>query len=155
MNFDRLGWAALKLLIRAQFPKVRSISTDTLASWLTQVDSKPILLDVRTAPEYAVSHLANARQIDPNTQDFLSLKDVPLTAPIVTYCSVGYRSSAIADRLQQAGFTNVVNLEGSIFQWANEGKPVYRQGKPVRKVHPYSPKWGYLLERDYHDYGQT
>lgn len=151
---DRLGWAALKLLLRAQFPQVRFISVDDLAEWLTQGGPKPMLLDVRTASEYGVSHLANAQQIDPDTTDFSSLRAVPSEAAIVTYCSVGYRSAVLADRLQQAGFTNVANLEGSIFEWANQGKPVYQQGQLVQKVHPYSSAWGYLLKQNYHDYGE-
>ncbi len=40
------------------------------------------------------------------------------------------------------------NLKGSIFQWANEGRPVVRDGEPVREVHPYDAVWGRLLDRD-------
>ncbi|MGV0024815.1 rhodanese-like domain-containing protein [Phormidesmis priestleyi] len=148
---DRLSWSALKLLIRTQFPKVRHISVDELTNWL-ESDEKPHLLDARTEAEYDVSHLKNAQRIDPDTHDFSDLK-VPLETPIVVYCSVGYRSSQVVDRLQQAGFTQVMNLEGSIFQWANEGKPVYSQGQLVRRVHPYSPAWGYLLKGDLPELG--
>ena len=53
-------------------------------------------------------------------------------APIVTYCSVGYRSGKMAERLQAAGYTNVRNLEGSIFKWANEHRPLVRgESEPV------------------------
>jgi rhodanese-related sulfurtransferase len=146
----RLSGSALKRLIRTQFPQVRHISTDELANWLESDRSNPLLLDARTEAEYAVSHLDNAERIDPNTQDFLGLK-LPLETPIVVYCSVGYRSSRVVDRLQQAGFTQVINLEGSIFEWANQGRPVYSQGQRVRRVHPYSPVWGYLLRRESSD----
>jgi rhodanese-related sulfurtransferase len=149
---DRLSWSALKLLIRTQFPKVRHISVNELANWLesdlVELPTKgrsPVLLDARTEAEYAVSHLENAERIDPERQDFSNLK-LPLETPIVVYCSVGYRSARVVDRLQHAGFTQVMNLEGSIFQWANQGKPIYSQGQSVRRVHPYSPAWGYLLK---------
>ena len=61
---------------------------------------------------------------------------------------MGYRSARIADRLETAGFRDVRNLTGSIFQWANEGRPVVRDGEPVREVHPYDAVWGRLLDRD-------
>ena len=46
------------------------------------------------------------------------------------------------------GFTNVRNLEGSIFEWANQGHPVERAGAPVNEVHPYDESWGTLLRED-------
>jgi len=67
---------------------------------------------------------------------------------VVVYCSVGYRSSALAEKLQRAGFTNVVNLEGSIFQWANEGRTLSRGTNVVREIHGYSRKWAQMLQAD-------
>ena len=69
---------------------------------------------------------------------------------IVVYCSVGYRSSILAEKLQDMGFTKVYNLEGSIFKWDNEGRPLVQGKVTVRKVHPYNAHWGNLLERKYH-----
>ena len=40
-----------------------------------------------------------------------------------------------------------MNLEGSIFRWAGEGRPVYRDGVRVEQVHPYDDRWGALLPR--------
>ena len=64
----------------------------------------------------------------------------------MTYCSVGYRSGAFAQTLQEAGYSRVENLEGSIFKWANEGRPVFQDGRRVEKVHPYNDAWGKLLD---------
>lgn len=151
---DRLSWSALKLLIRAQSPQVHHLSTDALAEWLSQADREnPILLDARTEQEFAVSHLPNAQRIEPDTKDFSCLSELPLDTPIVVYCSVGYRSSKLANHLQQSGFTNVMNLEGSIFQWANEGRPIYREHQSVQQVHSYSPAWAYLLKQQYRQDG--
>ena len=65
----------------------------------------------------------------------------------MVYCSVGYRSARIADRLQQAGCDRVYNLEGSIFKWANEKRPLYQSDRPTTIVHPYNPLWGQLLNK--------
>jgi rhodanese-related sulfurtransferase len=170
-RLDKIGWFWLKRKIRQQFPQVRQISIATLADWLEQTNNseqatrptKPILLDVRTAEEYAVSHLPEARRVDLKTQALRSLQ-LPIDAPIVAYCSVGYRSSRLVDRLQSAGYTNVANLEGSIFEWANAAKPVYRSvqaggsdhddciEQQVQQVHPYNTFWGYLLHSKLHAY---
>ena len=57
-------------------------------------------------------------------------------------------SSDLATRLREAGFTRVQNLEGSIFQWANEHRTLVRNDQPVSRVHPYSKLWGRLLTDD-------
>ncbi len=146
-----LQWDVLKHQIRSDYPTVRHISPDSLHRWL-QTDTQPLLLDVREANEYAVSHLSGAFRIAPDSDDFSALSDVPRDTPIVAYCSVGYRSSALVVKLQDAGFTNVVNLEGSIFAWANDGKPLYRDTTAVEAVHPYNAVWGTLVQRRYHTY---
>ena len=134
--WPEMTWPAIKARIAKEFPKVKSIGTAELA----KAEPKPVLLDVRTAAEFDVSHLSGARRVDPDAA--ASKVALPKNTPIVTYCSVGYRSAKFAQRLQDAGFTNVRNLEGSIFQWANEGRPV----EPGTKVHPYDKKWGVLLD---------
>lgn len=144
-----IGWFLLRQLLRLQFPQVKTTSPANLADWLAASNpNKPLLLDVRTEAEYAVSHLPGAIQINPTTQDFNFLGAIGPETLIVTYCSVGYRSAALAKQLQQAGYQNVLNLEGSIFRWANEHHLIVREGQAVRQVHPYNRIWGCLLDRD-------
>ncbi len=106
----------------------------------------PILLDVRSRAEWKVSHLPGARLVLPDSDPTTAVALLPKDAPTVTYCAVGYRSARAAERLGAAGYTQVRNLEGSIFEWANEGRPLIRDGKRVTLVHPYSAFWGRLLE---------
>ena len=142
-----IGWKLVNAKIRSEFPAVQRIKTAELAAWLEDRTRKPpVLLDVRTRAEYAVSHLRNARHVEPDSEP--SVVRLPKDQPIVTYCSVGYRSGAFAERLRAAGFTKVANLEGSIFRWANEGRDVFRDGRAVQKVHPYNRTWGLLLNRN-------
>ncbi len=142
------AWSLVLQNVRADFPEVRQISTDSLATRLGEEATPPLLLDVRTPEEFAVSHLAGAVRVDPDGQEFPDLADLPRDAPVVTYCSVGYRSSRTAERLRRMGFTNVSNLEGSLFRWANEGRPVYRDDERVEAVHPFDGLWGRLLDAD-------
>ena len=140
-----LGWRALNAAIRHRFPDVSRISTPELAAWLQAPGrTPPRLLDVREPDEYHVSHLADAQQVEPGSDP--ATLGLPKDQPIVTYCSVGYRSAEYARKLRQAGFTDVRNLEGSVFEWANEKRPLVGDGHPASQVHPYNKTWGLLLE---------
>lgn len=144
-----VDWYLLKKSLRQRFPKVEWISTAELADWLAdQHRPAPVLLDVRTTEEWEVSHLKGARRVEPNAAVEQAVPGVPKEAPIVTYCAVGYRSGELATRLRAAGFTNVRNLEGSIFAWANEHRPLVRGNERATQVHPYNSFWGRLLTDD-------
>ncbi len=130
-----------------KFPSVNWIGAAELAGWRQDsTRSQPLLLDARTAPEYQLSHLAGARRIDPNRPLLKHMEAFARDTPIVVYCSVGYRSSRVARWLGRQGFTNVRNLEGSLFAWANRARPMEAEGRPVKAVHPYNEFWGRLLE---------
>lgn len=145
VNAQSLRWALVNWKVRHDFPKVPRIEIAQLQNWLHDARrTQPLLLDVRTTAEFDVSHLQGARQVDPGASaDAISL---PHDRPIVTYCSVGYRSGGFAEKLREAGYTHVQNLTGSIFAWANAGYPIERDGKRVDKVHPYNATWGKLLK---------
>ena len=144
----RLTWAQVNAMIHNNFPQVPQLSVRALHAWLGDIHKpKPLLLDVRARIEYEVSHLHHARWINANESVARAMAGVPHDQPIVAYCSVGYRSSSYCARLMKDGFTNVHDLKGSIFQWANAGLPVYRDGKLAHHVHPYDRRWGQLLKR--------
>lgn len=144
-----IGWSFINARIRSEFPEVKRISTGELADWLTNTKrEKPLLLDVRTRAEFEVSHLASAHQIEPGSAP--PRNSWPKTKTIVTYCSVGYRSAKFARKLREAGYENVLNLEGSIFRWANENRPlVESNGRATDKVHPYNRVWGMLVDKSH------
>lgn len=136
-----------KKAVRTRFPKVPQISTADLAAWLTDDDRpRPVLLDVRSMDEFAVGHLPGAIHVGPSsTPESVQRLIGTDPVPIVVYCSIGWRSSALAGKLAAHGFPKVVNLEGSAFAWANEGRPLEADGHPVDKVHPYHRFFGRLL----------
>lgn len=142
-----LVFLVLQNLIARKFPDVKWITTRQLAQWLADSNKpQPIVLDARNQAEYAVSHLNNAIQIDPHYPNLEAIAPVAADTPIVVYCSIGYRSAAVAQKLEQAGFSQVYNLEGSIFQWANEERQLYQNHRPTSLVHPYNARWGRLLK---------
>src|SRR5215210_5893478 len=111
-------WRLVNRRIHYEFPLVRQISTDELAAWMQDRWRKQQqLLDVRTAPEFDVSHLPGAKRIEPGAgigATEMAQHKVAKDRPILTCCSVGYRLPAFAQKLQHAGFTDVRNLQGSI-----------------------------------------
>jgi rhodanese-related sulfurtransferase len=144
-----VDWALLKPSLRARFRTVQWITTQELGDWLADKNRRPaLLLDVRTEEEWNVSHLRGARRIDPGAPTESIVPGLAKDTPIVTYCAIGYRSAEVATRLTAAGFTNVRNLEGSIFEWANERRPLVRDNGRTTQVHPYDHLSGHLLDPD-------
>jgi len=132
--------------ITAKFSSVSHISTSELAEWLADPDREPpLLLDVREPREYAVSHLPGAIRVSPDATSDQLRDEIDLSRPIVLYCSIGYRSAALAERLTAAGAAQAMNLEGSLFKWANEGRPMLRDGEITDRAHPYNKKYGRML----------
>jgi rhodanese-related sulfurtransferase len=150
-NQETLTWTEVISDIRDKYPDVNQLRTDELHSWLTGFRSEPIILiDAREKEEFRVSHITGAMNIPYDKDPLKHLTDIKPDSPIVVYCSVGYRSSILAGKLQDMGLKEVYNLEGSIFKWANEDRPLVQGKVTVHKVHPYNTHWGDLLERKYH-----
>lgn len=133
---------AVKTAIRATFPDVRHLAIEDLeAAWMTRA----LVVDVRRPGEYAVSHLPGAVNLrDPAAIAALA-RQVP-GRPVLVYCSIGYRSAAMARRLARRD-VEAWNLEGSIFEWAHRGGELVRDGRRTHEVHPYDRRWGRLLDR--------
>jgi rhodanese-related sulfurtransferase len=113
-----------------------------------QKDSTIVLLDTREIKEYQVSHIKGALYVG---YENFNLQKVSKTiknkeAQIIVYCSLGVRSEDIAEILQKAGYTNIQNLHGGIFDWKNNNLPlVNAKQKQTDSVHVYSKKWGKWL----------
>lgn len=104
-----------------------------------------VFLDSREYEEYTVSHIPSAVHVGYDDFDINEIK-YHKNQPIVVYCSVGYRSEKIAERLIKAGYTDVRNMYGSLFEWANCGLPVINaQGMPTDTIHTYNRRWSKWL----------
>lgn len=126
--------------------KVPTITVEKLKKM--QVTDKVYLLDAREKNEYNISHLPTAKNIGYDNFTMSSVKDIPKDATIVIYCTVGYRSGKVVEKLQKSGYSNVYNLHGSIFEWTNQGnKLVDSKGNATTKVHTYSKDWAKWLKR--------
>jgi rhodanese-related sulfurtransferase len=103
-----------------------------------------IILDCRGVNEYEISHIKDARRVGFDDFDLSQIEDIPKSAKIVTYCTVGKRSEKIGEKLQEGGYTNVQNLHGSMLSWMNEGNPVIdSQGRKTNKIHGFKKELGF------------
>ncbi len=145
-SLDRPTLAA-EATVLAAFPDITHIAPETAATDLdAPFDARPVLLDVRSTDEYNVSHLLGAMRVDPGLEDLAPLDSLGKDREIIVYCATGWRSSTLARRLEEEGFTNVRNIIGSIFRWTNEGLPVFREGERVNEVHPVSARFEPMLD---------
>jgi len=117
---------------------------------LEKISDDVILLDAREPKEYETSHLKNAQFVGyDNFKLKKTLKTLPnKEAKIVVYCSLGVRSEDVAEKLKKAGYTNVLNLYGGIFEWKNNNYKVFNtEEKITEKVHAYNEDWGQWLKK--------
>lgn len=150
---DREG---LRRWIAERFPDVPFIDGDALSAWLADRSRPgPAIVDVRSPKERAVGMLPDALGANDGAAAAAALATLARDTPIVVYCAGGLRSARAARVLIAAGHTDVRNLEGGIFAWANADRPMQRDGQPTRYAHPSDEKWGALLARDRHAWTPT
>lgn len=143
----RRGVAWAVYVVRHRFPDVAHLPPSSLAAWLQDTQRcAPQLVDARSEEEFAVSHLAGARRIDPESSAAAMLSTFDPQRSVVVYCSAGYRGATLARRLQLSGRRDVWNLEGGIFAWANADYPLDQEGQAAPRVHPYSRIFSRLLK---------
>lgn len=139
--------SSVQIAIETKFETVDHISADEL----TSMDKDTVLIfDTRPQEEFAVSHIQYAVQIDPDmtAEDFLAAyENLAAGKTIVFYCSVGMRSSILAERVASKIDAPVYNLRGGIFGWHNDGRPLVSSNGTTDAVHPYDKTWGKLVTR--------
>lgn len=86
-----------------------------------------ITLDVRTPGEFAEGYIEGARLIDFQSGNFENeIATLDKNATYAVYCRSGNRSGQAVKVMQDAGFTNVFNMNGGVIDWANAGMPLVR-----------------------------
>ena len=85
-----------------------------------------VLLDTREPHEYAEAHLEGATLVPPTEVVERIDELAPDTSQrVIAYCRSGARSARAVHQLQEElGYDNVVNIDGGILAWQQEGLPV-------------------------------
>lgn len=106
------------------------------------------VLDTRESKEYEVSHLKNALNVSYIWFDMRTIYKIPKDATVIVYCTVGYRSEKIGEKLLKSGYRHIYNLHGGIFEWANQCNPVYKtNGTQTSEIHTYESEWAKWLSK--------
>jgi len=95
---------------------------------LREDPSRPVLLDVREASEFADIRAPGAMLV-PTSAFAQRVSEVPADRPIMVICHLGGRSAAVAGFLQRSGRMDVVNVTGGMDAWQRAGLPT-RTGAP-------------------------
>ena len=140
-NEDRL--AKIDEMIIGFKPKFRDVPVVQAADLKADLArGATVLVDVRTDDERATSMIPGAISSAEFERRAAELEG----SPVVTYCTIGYRSSAYAQRLLQEGW-DVRNLEGSILAWTHAGgELVDAAGQPTRRVNVYAARWNLVAD---------
>ncbi len=107
---------------------------------------KIVLLDTRTKEEFDISHIQGAQFVNYDSYSSQDFKRIPKNSKVIVYCSVGYRSERVGEKLLALGYKSVYNIYGGIFEWKNEGyKVVNKFNQPTDSVHTYNKSWSKWL----------
>lgn len=101
---------------------MKQMTAPELRDRLQAVDSKPCLLDVREAQEYAYCRIEGSLHIPMNDIP-ARLGELDPDRETVVVCHHGMRSAGVANYLIRQGFRDVANLTGGVEAWAVQVEP--------------------------------
>lgn len=108
-------------------------------------DKDWIYLDARSPIEYQTSHIPGAKYLGNGPLPDDIVQAIPFAQPLLVYCTIGKRSESMVDSLRKMGYTDVTNLFGGLFAWAEAGYPLVNHAEqPTDTLHGYSDFWALL-----------
>jgi rhodanese-related sulfurtransferase len=96
---------------------MREFEAEELKDYLESAEERPLLLDVRQPWEYEICKLNDSVLIPMSTIP-ANLEQLDKDRETVVICHHGVRSRRVAFYLEQAGFSNIINLRGGLDGWA-------------------------------------
>jgi len=131
-----LGSSNLALADQENAAEAPDITPLELAA-LRKLGQAPVVIDVRTASEYAAGHIPDAVNIP---FDEVAARISELEAPngVALYCMMGPRARRGEAALLKAGYESVRHLDGGLAAWKAADLPV--ESKPGSSPKRSSPK---------------
>jgi rhodanese-related sulfurtransferase len=128
------GWLALLVWVWSSggYGWAESISgsavtrlADVAAVERVLAGERPVVLDVRTAREFAGGRLAGAKNVDYTASGFeAKVGELDREQTYLVYCQTGRRSVGAVEVMRRLGFKSVVHFDKGYSAWARAGKPV-------------------------------
>ncbi|MFT6508200.1 rhodanese-like domain-containing protein [Colwellia polaris] len=103
------------------------ISQQALLTLMATPANKPLVLDVRSADEFAEGHIAGAinishDEINANLSKIMAYKD----QTVVVHCRSGRRAISAENDLRAAGFSDLRHLDGDMNAWQAADLPIVK-----------------------------
>lgn len=96
--------------------KYQDLSSAEFESGMRSPDA--VLIDVRTAGEFAGKKIKGARNLDLTSPSFeKQVVNLPKDKAYYLYCRSGNRSGQACDMMASMGFSRLYNLDGGIISW--------------------------------------
>jgi phage shock protein E len=119
--FSRLAFVALAMTINP-VAAAESISPEALAERIEKGNA-PLIIDVRTEEAYLEGHIPGARLIPHDRMgEYVESLSAHKDQPVVLYCRTGNRSGKAAKVLEDAGFSQVIVMEGGYPDWPDQSE---------------------------------
>ena len=111
-------YLALTLLLSFDLVSAELWNVEQLKEAISELDHKPVLLDVRTQSEYNDGHIRDAinishDQILKRPQLVAEYKD----SQIVVFCRSGVRAGKVIEMLEGLGFKEIIDIDGDMLAW--------------------------------------
>lgn len=121
IGFERIaGYLALGMTALEPRPdlvvRTERISATALAERLGPGGEQPLVLDVRTEPEWGGARIAGSLNVPLNRLPG-RIGELPADRQIAVHCQTDYRASIAASLLEHHGFGNVTALVGGMEAW--------------------------------------
>ena len=126
--------------------EISTISVNRLAELDGQGNVE--VIDVRTPAEFREVHSVIARNVpleSLNPGRVMQERDGTASHPLYVICQSGNRSGKACQKFIDAGYTNVVNVEGGTIAWDQAGLPVVRGKKAMSLQRQVQITTGFLV----------
>lgn len=98
---------------------MRHFNPTQLHEYLARCNEQPLLLDVREPWEFEYCNIKDSILI-PMGELASQVDELDPLRETIMICHHGIRSRQMGYYMEQAGFTDIVNLDGGVEQWARD-----------------------------------
>jgi rhodanese-related sulfurtransferase len=115
--------ALLSLTLSATADEVKHVVSKDAAALIAKGDI--VVLDVRTADEFAEGHIKGAKNIDFLDSNFkAAAAKLDKSKTYLVHCQAGGRSTKSLEPLKELGIKNLIHLDDGFGGWSAAGLPV-------------------------------
>ncbi len=100
--------------------EINLVTPDEMQTLLELEDVQ--LIDVRSSEEHNEGYIPESQNIDFNSPTFEEdISKLDKSKPVILYCRTGKRSAECSEKLKEAGFVKIYDLDGGFSKWKHDG----------------------------------